>query len=114
MGNIIRYVEYNEKNTLKSFLKSMIQSQLFKILPMKEEENKYLCDYLDSLFFELLGGLYVFEELGKHVEYIRILNTVSFLREETFDAKQCKREVFKMISLAKKIYLDITGEKYER
>lgn len=113
MGSVFKYVEYDNSPSLKAFIKSMIKSQLFKILPMKEENNEFLNEYLDSLFSELLGGLYVFEELTNNVEYIRILNTIRFLKEKECTVKQCKREVFKMINLAKKVYFDVTGELYE-
>ena len=95
--------------TLQAFLKSLINHQLFKILPMKEDNNKFLNEYLDSLQIELLGAKKNFQMLESDIKYTRIINTVAFLHKNDYSVKQCKREVFKMIHLAKDIYDRLQG-----
>lgn len=104
---------YNLHHGISVWLKTLINHQLFKILPMKEDNNKYLLDYIKSVLVETIGALYFFSELQNSNEYLRIINTLEYLLYNDYDVKQCKQEVFKMINLCKKVYLNVVGEPYE-
>lgn len=78
-------------------------NNIFKVLPLKEERNIGLYDYLDSVYIQLYGAMTTFPELGEDIDYISILNTLAFLKDNSFTTKTCKREVFKCLSLLKKI-----------
>lgn len=111
---IVLITNRDDKQALITFLRSLIESQLFKILPMKEDNNEHLKEHLDSMNIEMIGAGCRFKDLNSFPEYIRICNTINFFINNEFSVKQCKREVFKMIELTKHIYLYIAGEAYER
>lgn len=79
------------------FLDSLI-NKIFKILPLKEQNNDFLFSYLNSLQIELIGALITFPKLKNSSNYLSIINTVNFLGDNTFSSQQCKREVFKIIN----------------
>lgn len=97
---LIKKMSYKDA---KSFLKALIEHQLFKILPMKEDDNPSLDSYLDSLIIEVWGAKSLYPELDESNEYLRIMHTLSYFKDNEYSVVQCKREVFKMINLAKKI-----------
>ena len=79
------------------FLDSLT-NKIFKILPLKEQNNYFLFSYLNSLQIELIGALITFPKLKNSSNYLSIINTVNFLDDNTFSNQQCKREVFKIIN----------------
>ena len=79
--------------------------RVYKILPMKEEENYTLNTYISSLLHELTG-FYFASEKGLQDEYmLRVLLTLENLIDEQHTTSQdvYKREVFKCINLIKKV-----------
>lgn len=78
------------------YLESLI-GKLFKIIPLNEEYNLTIKDYINSLKIELSGALNNFEKLKFDGNFIGIINTLEYLIENEFDKKTCKREVFKCI-----------------
>lgn len=89
-----------------------LTNKIFKILPLTEECNPYLLDYLDSIHIELVGGLSTFPKLKTIDEYIVLVNTIEYFKNNKLTHKQYKREIFKMIDCIAKLK-DIVGDKYD-
>ena len=51
---------------ISKFLNGLVGA-IYKILPLKEDENSYLSDYLDSLVVQLKGALETYPELASNV-----------------------------------------------
>ena len=85
---------------LKAYLQSLT-GRIFKILPMREQQeqgdNLYLDLYLESLSLEMHGACETFPCLRACPDYIMLLNTVNGLCADT-PLTFLKREVFKMLS----------------
>lgn len=83
---------------MKDYLNYMINC-IFKILPLKEEDNKGLKEYLDSVLIQVLGSIETYPELSDNQKYVSIINTLYYLKNNDFTTKQCKRETFKCINI---------------
>jgi len=80
-----------------------ITNKIFKILPLKEENNVGFEDYVDSVLIQLVGAKSVFLELENNQNYITIINIVSYIKNNSCSNKQCKREIFKCLNIIKKM-----------
>lgn len=78
--------------------------RLYKILPMKEDNEETIHEYLDSLLVELVG-VELLERLSDQPYYVGILGIVSYLSEhiDSCSVKKVKRNVFRAIELCKKL-----------
>lgn len=72
---------------------------IFKILPLKEEHNKGLNEYIDSLLIQMNGALITYPQLKCNNEYIAMLNIINYFSCNEFNVRQCKREVFKCLNI---------------
>ncbi|MPL95077.1 hypothetical protein SDC9_41240 [bioreactor metagenome] len=91
------------------YVKGLI-GKLFKILPLRENEEKSLNEYLDSLWMEMSGAYMTFPILQESSEYVSALNIVGYLTTHSVSPKQCKREVFKAIGLVEKLSIQAGGD----
>jgi len=91
---------------VNDFLGNII-GNIYKVLPLKEEENSYLPEYLDSLLVQLKGALITYPGLSSNVRYITIINSIQYFCSNDFSIKQCKREVFKCIENINKIQNEV-------
>ena len=89
------------------FLKK-IKNDIFKILPLKEESNSGLSDYIDSVSVQLNGAIHTYPFLSEDTDYLTVINVINYLKNNDFSTKQCKREVFKCLDVLTKI-----ADKYE-
>ena len=64
------------------FLDSLT-NKIFKILPLKEQNNDYLFSHLNSLQIELIGALVTFPELKKNTNYLSIIDDI-YTKENIF------------------------------
>jgi len=87
---------------IKEYLNYLIDS-VFKILPLKEEENIGLNEYIDSLIIQVIGAKANYGDLNKNQKFMSILNILYYFKNNDFTIKQCKREVFKCIDILKHI-----------
>lgn len=92
-----------ETELLRKYLKRLV-NQLFKILPMRENEETTLMIYMKSLQLELLGCKDLVTTLHDDAEYLSILSILQYL----IDNPQCnvakvKREIFRAISICNKL-----------
>lgn len=91
-------------NSIQIFVDSLV-NKLFKILPLYEEESSAVQVYTESLAIQLEGFSNV-STLGKNIEYLNLVCSLNgLIKELTYENnhKTVKREVFKLISLAKDI-----------
>lgn len=97
---------------LKAYLQSLT-GRIFKILPMREQQeqgdNLYLDLYLESLSLEMHGACETFPCLRACPNYIMLLNTVNGLCADT-PLPFLKREVFKMLSAIEEIRDEYGGD----
>lgn len=78
--------------------------RLYKILPMKEDGEPTIHEYIDGLLSELIG-IELLEKLSDQPYYVGILGVVSYLSEhiDSCSTKKVKRDVFRAIELCKKL-----------
>lgn len=94
---------------MKAYFEALV-GKLFKILPMRESEDAFLGEYLDSLWIDMSGAYLTLPDLQSSAEYISMLNIVGYLTTHAVSVKQCKREVFKLIGLCEKVKVQIGGD----
>jgi hypothetical protein len=88
--------------SISVYLQSLINN-LFKIIPMKEEElsghKVYLQKYVESLAKEVSGACDTFPQLGRLADYISICNTLNYIskHEDEMTKRDIKSEIFKTI-----------------
>ena len=88
---------------LRNYFRNLV-NQFFKILPMRENEEKSLGVYMKSLQAELLGCKALIPEIRNNSLYLTLLSILQYL----IDTPECavsevKREVFRAISICNKI-----------
>ncbi len=83
---------------MKEFLASMI-GNIFKILPLYDENNIGLQSHIDSVVIQLIGAMDTFQDLKTNQKYISIINSINFLRKNDYTKKQCKREVLRCTNI---------------
>ena len=103
MANVtLRYGEITTK-AMRNYFDTLI-GKTFKILPMKEESSHTLHSYINSYLIEIIGNKSLnpsmFEE---NPQMISLLATISFLANEDYDAKTCKKEIFKCIRILEEV-----------
>ena len=93
---------------LKAYLQSLT-GRIFKILPMREQQEQGDNLYLESLSLEMHGACETFPCLRACPDYIMLLNTVNGLCADT-PLPFLKREVFKMLSAIDEIRDEYGGD----
>ena len=88
---------------MEKFLKSQINA-IWKLLPLKEEENVGLHDYLDGLRIQLIGATRTYEVLENDDNYNKIINIINYMMiDRDMEFERYRRETFKCISIINKI-----------
>lgn len=82
--------------------------KVWKILPMREEENQHLQEYMEGLQRELIGSMSLIDDLKYDGYFITLLNKIEFLINEDYSHEVCRKEVFASIDIIKKL-----SEKYD-
>lgn len=103
------YIE-SELLSLSTFFE-FITGKIFKILPLREDENESIYEYLDSLRIEMTGAIETFPELHDNYEFMTLVNTINYLIGNEFDISTCKREVFKMLKTVNLLQMKAGGDK---
>lgn len=81
-------------------------NQFFKILPLKEDGEPSLNEFMKSLQVELIGHKGLMEYIKNDSMYMTLLSILQYLIDnncDDFDTAVVKREVFKAISICKKL-----------
>lgn len=90
-----------------------LTGRVFKMLPLKEAEDKgeevYLDVYIESLARDMYGATETFPELKTMPGYVSALNIIEFLLHNSFTKSTCKREVFKILGILNNIEKQIGG-----
>lgn len=87
---------------LGNYLERLV-GRFFKILPIRESEDQGLTEYLGSLRNELVGLSELMEEIGYDEMYLSLIVSVQYLMEHECCVQEVKREVFRCISVCKKL-----------
>lgn len=86
----------------KNYLTTLVD-QFFKILPLKEDGEPSLNEYLRSLQLELIGCHDLIVALKNDAMFLRLICILQYLIENDCDIPVVKREVFKAIATCKKL-----------
>jgi hypothetical protein len=87
-------------------------NMLFKILPMRENDEPTLHTYMESLELELVGCSELIEAMHDDASFLSVLSILQYLIDhEEESQKVYKREIFKAISLCNKMRERWAGEK---
>lgn len=78
-------------------------NRVYKILPISESEPNTLKSYTDSLVLELLGSKDLILKLRKDANFLSLIAILQSLSENKYPHDVIKREVFKCISIIKKL-----------
>ena len=84
------------------FLKYMI-GNIYKILPLNDENNCGVQEHIDSVTIQLIGALDTYPELKANQRYISIINSMNFLRKNDYTQRQCKREILRCTNTLQKL-----------
>lgn len=87
---------------IDNYLNGLV-NQFFKILPIKESGEPSLNEFMRSLQVELLGFKGLMAEIGNDSMYLTLLSILQYLIENDCEIPVVKREVFKAISICKKL-----------
>lgn len=77
-----------------------LKNRVFKILPLYEEENECVIEYIDSVCFELYGLRKLIGDLPHGLWYVKSLATLEQLKVESLNFgqnKKVKKEIFKVL-----------------
>lgn len=84
------------------YLKHLI-ARFYKILPLKESGEPSLGKYIDSLQREMIGCRKLITALNYDESYLTLLGILQYLSENECDTADVRCEVFKAISICKKL-----------
>ena len=87
---------------VQKYLKSLI-GQFYKILPIKESGEPSLGKYMESLQRELIGCQKLINALNYDELILSLLSILQYLSENECDTDTVRCEVFKAISICKKL-----------
>lgn len=87
---------------LKNYLDTLVNN-FFKILPIKENEEATLDEYMKSLQLELVGCNSLFKNTNYDSALLSLISILQYLIEHDCDVIVVRREVFKAISICKKL-----------
>lgn len=88
---------------VEKYLNGLV-NQFFKILPIKESGEPSLNEFMRSFQVELLGFKGLMAEIGNDSMYLTLLSILQYLIENDCETPIVKREVFKAISVCKKLH----------
>lgn len=87
---------------LKNYFDALVNS-FFKILPIKETEEATLQDYIESLQIELIGCHSLYSSTNYSPLLLSLISILQYLIDNDCEVRIVKREVFKAISICKKL-----------
>lgn len=90
----------------ESFMRDLI-GKFYKILPLREKNEPTLDQYIDALMREIIGFKYISKRIASDGRYAALVSTLAFFLHEHPAVDVVKADVFKSISLIKKM-----NEKY--
>lgn len=94
---------------VQRYMKGLI-GQFYKILPIKESGEPSLDKYMESLQRELIGCYSLIEALQYDELYMSLLAILQYLIENDCETDVVKCEVFKAITICKKLHRKYSTE----
>lgn len=94
---------------VSNYLSGLV-NQFFKILPIKESGEPSLKEFMRSLQVELLGFESLMSQLSNDSMYVSLLSILQYMIDNDCETAVVKREVFKAISICKKLQKKYCGE----
>lgn len=95
--------EVVDRQLIYNYFSSLVNS-FFKILPIRENEEKTLVVYAESLQAELKGAGKIVEAIESDPGFITLLAVLQHLIDNPeYPVRKVKREVFKAISICNRI-----------
>ena len=92
-----------DNEALSKYLRNLV-NLFFKILPIRENGDKTLVTYMQSLQAELLGCSKLVVSLDSDPAFVTLLSILQFLIDNPESEQHVfKREVFKAISICNKL-----------
>jgi hypothetical protein len=88
-------------------------NKVYKILPMKEQNNITLHEYLESLQRELIGNIDLIIKLKEDNDFLSLMSKIQYLTSNEYDNIICKKEVFSCISIIEKIIKKYRGDEID-
>lgn len=90
------------KKVLENYFDALVH-KFFKILPIRESEEPSLNEYICSLQLELTGCKSLFVDTNYDDLLVSLISILQYLSEHDCEVYVVKREVFKAISICKKL-----------
>ena len=87
---------------LINYLDTLV-NQFFKILPIKESGEPSLKEFMRSLQVELIGCAALIDALSNDAMLLSLISILQYMIDNDCDTPVVKREVFKAISICKKL-----------
>ncbi len=91
---------------VRNYFRNLV-NQFFKILPMRENEESSLCEYMRSFQKELIGCKELVPELKENSQYLALLSILQYLIDNVENPDlttiEVRREVFRAISICNKL-----------
>lgn len=74
---------------------SSLKGDVFKLLPMKEQElegaENHLCDYIQSIIINLQGGAITYPILADQKQYLYVINGLQYLATHAVGFNQWRK-----------------------
>lgn len=92
-----------ESSVINNYFRSLVNN-FFKILPMREQNEKSLITYMQSLQVELLGCGGLICIIQKDPLYLTLLSILQYMIDTPeCSVREVRREVFRAISICNKL-----------
>lgn len=92
-----------DQEVLHNYFRNLV-NLFFKILPIREANEKSLTTYMQSLQAELLGCKSLISAIQNDASYLTLLAILQYLIDNPdCSIKEVKREVFRAISICNKL-----------
>lgn len=92
---------------------SSLTGKIYKLIPLREDQDMgkrvYLDQYLESLLIELIGAMETYDSLKEDKQYISVINTVQYMNHNQMNTSVWRRETFKMLRCIDKIQYAMGG-----
>lgn len=104
MSNIVTVTGQTVQNDFISNYFHDLVNRFFKILPMRENGEKSLQTYMQSLRIEMIGCSNLIPELATDSSYMTLLSVLEFLIDTpSYPVSEVRREIFHAISICNKL-----------
>lgn len=85
---------------------SSLINKFYKILPLRENEEPTLKQYMRGLQRELLGGASLLPALSDDGQFLAILSILQFMIDNDCDVDTVRSDVFKVINMLKRLKIE--------